>query len=86
MDEEVIARIVRSDGAELTADETDWGLTFIDGAAAPEYELFTEKNATDDGDTVTGKRVAARDLELEAAVMDTRLNDVLRDRAKTRSI
>ncbi len=82
MDEEVIARIVRSDGAELTADETDWGLTSIDGAAAPEYELFTEKNATDDGDTVTGKRVAARDLELEAAVMDTRLNDVLRDRAK----
>lgn len=82
MDEEVIARIVRSDGAELTADETDWGLTSIDGAAAPEYELFTEKNATDDGDTVTGKRVAARDLELEAAVMDTRLNDVLRDHAK----
>lgn len=82
MDEEVIARIVRSDGAELTADETDWGLTSIDGAAAPEYELFTEKNATDDGETITGKRVAARDLELEAAVMDTRLNNVLRDHAK----
>lgn len=82
MDRDVIARIVRSDGAELVVDETDWGLTAIDGAAAPEYELFTEKNATDDGDTVTGKRVAARDLELEAAVMDTRLNDVLRDRAK----
>lgn len=82
MDRDVIARIVRSDGAELIADETDWGLTSIDGAAAPEYELFTEKNATDDGDTVTGKRVAARDLELEATVMDTRLNDVLRDHAK----
>lgn len=82
MDEEVIARIVRSDGAELTADETDWGLTSIDGAASPEYELFTEKNATDDGETITGKRVAARDLELEAAVMDARLNNVLRDHAK----
>lgn len=82
MDEEVVARIVRSDGAELIADETDWGLTGIDGAAAPKYQLFTEKNATDDGDTVTGKRVAARDLELTAAVMDTRLNDVLRDHVK----
>ena len=82
MDRDVIARIRRSDGAELVADETDWGLTRIDGAAAPECELFTEKNAADDGDTVTGKRVAARDLELEAAVMDTRLNDVLRNRAK----
>lgn len=82
MDRDVIARIVRSDGAELIADETDWGLTAIDGAAAPEYELFTEKNATDDGDTVTGKRVAARDLELEAAVMDTAENQILRDRAK----
>lgn len=82
MDRDVIARIVRDDGAELIADETDWGLTRIDGAAAPEYEIFSEKNATEDGDTVTGKRVAARDLELEAAVMDTSLNDVLRDRAK----
>lgn len=82
MDRDVIARIVRSDGAELIADETDWGLTSIDGAAAPEYELFTEKSATDDGDTVTGKRVAARDLELEAAVMNTDRNQILRDRAK----
>lgn len=82
MDEEVIARIVRSDGAELTADETDWGLTTINGADAPEYELFTEKNATGDGDTITGKRVAARDLELGAAVMDTTFNAILRDRAR----
>lgn len=82
MDEAVIARIVRSDGAELTADETDWGLTGIDGAGAPEYTLFTEKNAAGDGDTVTGKRVAARDLELQAAVMDPALNDLLRSKVK----
>lgn len=82
MDEDVIARIVRDDNAELIADDTDWGLTAIDGAAAPEYEIFTEKNAVGDGDTVTGKRVAARDLELEAAVKDTRLNDILRNRAR----
>lgn len=82
MDRDVIARIVRSDGAELIADESDWGLTAIDGADAPTYELFTEDNATDDGVTVTGKHVKSRDLELEAAVMDTRFNDTLRDRAK----
>lgn len=82
MDRDVIARIVRSDGAELVVDETDWGLVDeIKGAAAPTYEIFTEKNATDDGDTVTGKRVAGRDLELYAAVMDTTYNDVLRARA-----
>lgn len=82
MDDEVIARIVRDDNAELVVDDTDWGLTAIDGASAPTYEIFTEKNATGDGDTVTGKRVAARDLELEAAVRDTTYNSVLRDRAK----
>ena len=81
MDEDVIARIVRDDGAELTIDDTDWGLTAIDGAAAPTYEIFTENNATGDGDTVTGKRVAARDLQLDAAVRNTRNNSVLRSRA-----
>ena len=83
METDVIARIVRDDGVELTADETDWGLTAIDGADAPKYELFTEKNGSGDGDTVTGKRVAARDLELQAAVMNSSLNDVLRRRAKS---
>lgn len=82
MDESVIARIVRSDGAELVADETDWGLTAIDGAGAPEYALFTEKNAGGDGDIVTGKRVTARDLELQAAVMDPAMNDLLRSKAR----
>lgn len=40
MDTDVIARIVRSDEAELVVDETDWGLTAIDGADAAKYELF----------------------------------------------
>lgn len=82
MDTDVIARIVRSDDAELVVDETDWGLTAIDGADAPAYELFTEKNGTGDGDTITGKRVAARDLELQAAVMDPSRNAELRQRAR----
>lgn len=82
MDTDVIARIVRSDDAELVIDETDWGLTAIDGADAAKYELFTEKNGFGDGDTITGKRVAARDLELQATVMDTSLNAELRRQAK----
>lgn len=82
MNEDVIARIVRDDSTELVVDDTDWGLTAIDGAAAPTYELFTEKNATGDGDTLTGKRVASRDLQLDAAVRDTTYNDVLRNRAR----
>lgn len=82
MDTDVIARIVRSDEAELVVDETDWGLTAIDGADAAKYELFTEKNGFGDGDTLTGKRVAARDLELKAAVMDAGRNAELRQRAK----
>ena len=82
MDTEVIARFVRSDNTELIVDETDWGLTAIDGADAAKYELFTQKNGSGDGDTITGKRVAARDLELQAAVMNTSLNAELRRQAK----
>lgn len=82
MDTDVIARIVRSDDAELVVDETDWGLTAIDGADAAKYELFTEKNGCGDGDTLTGKRVAARDLELQAVIMDTSRNAELRQRVR----
>ena len=81
MDRDVIARFVRDDGEQLLADETDWGLTSIEGAAAPSYQLFTENTASGDGVVVTGKRVGARDLKLGAAVMDTRNNDPLRHRA-----
>ena len=81
MDRDVIARFVREDGEQLLVDETDWGLTSIEGAAAPAYQLFTENTASGDGVVVTGKRVGARDLKLEAEVMDTRNNDILRRRA-----
>lgn len=81
MDRDVIARFVREDSEQLLVDETDWGLTSIEGAAAPAYQLFTENTASGDGVVVTGKRVGARDLKLEAEVMDTRNNDILRRRA-----
>ena len=81
MDEAVVARFVRDDGAELVADETDWGLTKIEGADAPKLQIFTEDNAVGDGSTVTGKKVSERDLQIEAEVMDAAQNDALRWRA-----
>ena len=79
--DEVSARFVRADGKELVADETDWGLTGIDGAAAPGYQIYSSDNAVGDGSIITGRRVAARDLQLSAAVMDAGSNTVLRKAA-----
>lgn len=81
MDDAVVARFVRDDGAELIADESEWGLTKIAGAGELRLQVFTEDNAVGDGVTVTGKKVSARDLQIEAEVMDTSQNDVLRGRA-----
>ena len=81
MEEYVGARILRSDGRELLADGADWLLTKINGASAPGYELFTEANASDDGETVTGKQVKSRELELEATLLDPSVNDILRRQA-----
>ena len=61
MDEAVVARFVRDDGAELIADETDWGLTKIEGADAPKLQVFTEDNAVGDhGKKGVGARPADR--------------------------
>lgn len=79
--EQVRVRFVRQDGKELAADETDWGLTAIDGAAAPQYQVYTSDQARGDGSFVSGRRVAARDLEFSAAVMDAGSNAVLRKAA-----
>lgn len=81
MEKYVGARILRSDGREMLADGSDWLLTKINGASAPGYDLFTEANATDDGETVTGKHVKSRELELEATCLDPSLNDILRRQA-----
>lgn len=81
MDTDVVVRFVRDDGAELVIDETDWGATEIDGAAAAEYEVFSEDNAVGDGDTITGQRVKARELEISATVMDLAQNQALRHTA-----
>ena len=81
MDTAVSARIVRGDGAEFIVDETDWGALAFNGAAAPTYEVFSEKKAVGDGDLVTGQRVGPRDLEIRANAMNTSNNDLLRRQA-----
>lgn len=77
-DKIVTARFVRDDGAEFLADGANWLLTAIDGADAPEYEIFTEDNAVSDGSTVTGKRVKARDLQLDASALSVAHGATLR--------
>ena len=79
----VAARFVRSDGAELLADGSDWLLTKIDGADAASYALFSQDNGSGDGGITTGKRVSARDLELSATTLSVSNNPVLRGRALT---
>ena len=44
-------------------------------------EVFTEKNAVGDGDTVTGSRVAARDITIRAKSRGGIKNAILRARA-----
>ena len=81
MNDEVIVRFVRDDGVALLADETDWGVTAIDGAAAPVYAVYTEDNAAADGAAVIGKQVKARELQIDAATMSTAYNELLRGKA-----
>lgn len=83
LDTHVAARFVRSDSAELVADGTDWLLTpgTVDGVCKPVFDLYTEDNATTDGSTVTGKRVAARDLTMAGTSMSVANNAILRARA-----
>ena len=78
---EVSARFVRADARELIVDGEDWLLTSIDGAAAPGYQIYSSDNAVGDGSIITGRRVAARDLQLAAIAMDVDSNAALRKAA-----
>lgn len=80
LDTYVAVRFVRSDAAELIADGTDWLLTpgTVDGVCKPVLDIYTEDNATIDGSTVTGKRVAARDLTMTGTSMSVANNAILR--------
>lgn len=73
--------IHRSDGQTFAMDDRPMGLVELDGVDAPAMEVFTEKNAVGDGDTVTGSRVAARDITIRAKSRGGIKNAILRARA-----
>ena len=71
----------RSDGQTFAFDDRPMGLLELEGVDAPAMELFTEKNAVGDGDTVTGSRVAAREITIRAKSRGGIKNAILRARA-----
>lgn len=73
--------IHRSDGQTFAMDDRPMGLLELKGVDAPAMEVFTEKNAVADGDTVTGSRVAARDITIRAKSRGGIKNAILRARA-----
>lgn len=73
--------IHRSDGQTFAMDDKPIGLLELKGVDAPAMEVFTEKNAVGDGDTVTGSRVAARDITIRAKSRRGIKNAILRARA-----
>lgn len=73
--------IHRSDGQTFAMDDRPMGLLELKGVDAPAMEVFTEKNAVGDGDTVTGSRVAARDITIRAKSRGGIKNAILRARA-----
>ena len=73
--------IHRSDGQTFAFDDRPMGLLELEGVDAPAMEVFTEKNAVGDGDTVTGSRVAARDITIRAKSRGGIKNAILRARA-----
>jgi len=73
--------IHRSDGRTFAMDDKPIGLLELKGVDAPAMEVFTEKNAVGDGDTVTGSRVAAREITIRAKSRGGIKNAILRARA-----
>ena len=73
--------IHRSDGQTFARAAKPIGLLELKGVEAPAMEVFTEKNAVGDGDTVTGSRVAARDITIRAKSRGGIKNAILRARA-----
>ena len=69
---------LRSDGKQFEIDGKTFDLLHIDGIGAPKVELYTEKRAVGDGDIVTGRRIAARTINIEASNKLQNLNPQMR--------
>lgn len=76
-----LVRCVRSDAKEFTIGLSDWKITKLDGIDAPNFSLFTDKNAVGDGALLSGKRVDDRDVYVEAKSRFPLKNEELRARA-----
>lgn len=63
------------------SDTAAWGITSIDGIGKIEAEISTEKNATGDGDTITGVRFPARNIDITANVKNRKNNEVEKRKA-----
>lgn len=72
---------LRSDGQSFVIDGSTFDITHIDGIGAPRVEIFTEKKAVGDGDIVTGRRVAARTINIELSNRLIGLNRQMRSLA-----
>lgn len=73
-----IISFLRSDGQSFVVDGSTFDITHMDGIGAPKVEIFTEKKAVGDGDIVTGRRIAARTINLELSNRLSNLNRQMR--------
>lgn len=62
-------------------DSASWGITSIEGLGTIEYDITTAKNAVGDGDTVTGSRIPARNIDIVANVKNAKNNQIERRNA-----
>ena len=80
---DVYARIVRSDGQEMTLGSGDWRIPKdgLENWANLAYSVSSVEIPSYDGALVTSKRVAATDRTIKAVVGNSRDNEALRARA-----
>ena len=76
----VFMTFVRDDSKKFTlggsySDTAAWGITSVEGIGVIQAEVSTEKNAVGDGDTVTGVRLPARNIDITANVKNRSNND-----------
>ena len=76
-----LVKCVRSDAKEFTIGLSDWKITKLEGIDAPNFSLFTDKNAVGDGAMLSGKRVDDRDVYVEAKSRFPQQNEAIRTRA-----
>ena len=75
---QVSVKFTRSDGRTFAFDDAPFGVTALTGIDAPKVEVFTQKQAIGDGDIVTGKRVAARQITITASNRKPAINQQMR--------